>query len=232
MLFSSSLINGCKAIFRSTFYHTAVTLTVDYAGWFPMTWDPLWRYRPSATMMMTKTDLAGSSTMPSHWRHNQRHGVSNHRQLECLFNHLFRLISKKASKPALLALCRGILRWTVDSPHKRISSGESVSMPSRQYAMMLHYNVFCAYLVTVACEWYDVVGGATWLWVLHFIRLIDTDTSQVLIYTVQEDKATHISFSIKFLSLIWWPSVPGHQQPRCFLCLTGEIWVFLNCWAT
>ena len=33
-----------------------------------------------------------------HWRHNDRDGVSNHRRLDCLLNHLFKRRSKKASK--------------------------------------------------------------------------------------------------------------------------------------
>ena len=40
-------------------------------------------------------------TMTSH----ERHVLSNHPQLYCLYNRLFRLTSKQTSKPALLALC-------------------------------------------------------------------------------------------------------------------------------
>ena len=46
--------------------------------------------------------------------HNERDGVSNHRRLVCLFNRLFRLTSKKTTKPTLLALCEG--NPLVDSP--------------------------------------------------------------------------------------------------------------------
>ena len=41
------------------------------------------------------------------WRHNARHGVSNHQQLDGLYNYLFTLTSKKTSKSALPALCEG-----------------------------------------------------------------------------------------------------------------------------
>ena len=44
-----------------------------------------------------------------------QHDVSNHRQLHCLFNHLFRRTSKKTSKLRVTGLCD---RWPVDSSHK------------------------------------------------------------------------------------------------------------------
>ena len=55
------------------------------------------------------------------WRHNKRHGVSNH-QTGCLFNRLFKRTSKKTPKLLVTGLCernpRGIHRWSVDYPHK------------------------------------------------------------------------------------------------------------------
>ena len=49
------------------------------------------------------------------WCHNEHHGISNHWQLNCLFKFLFRLTSKKSSKPTSLTLCEGN---PLDSPHK------------------------------------------------------------------------------------------------------------------
>ena len=40
-------------------------------------------------------------------RHNGRDGVSNHRRLDCLLKHLFRRISKIASKLRVTGLCEG-----------------------------------------------------------------------------------------------------------------------------
>ena len=40
-------------------------------------------------------------------RHNKQHGVSNYQQVDCLFNRLLMLISKKTSEPAFLVLCEG-----------------------------------------------------------------------------------------------------------------------------
>ena len=48
---------------------------------------------------------AGQWTGPAtlYWHHNEHHGVSNHRRLDCLFDYLLRLSSKKTSKLTLLA---------------------------------------------------------------------------------------------------------------------------------
>ena len=44
--------------------------------------------------------------------------ISNHRQLDILFNSLFRLLTRKTQSSALLARCEGIHRWPLVSPHK------------------------------------------------------------------------------------------------------------------
>ena len=41
------------------------------------------------------------------WRHNERHGVSNHRRLDCLLKRLFRRRSKKTPKLRVAGLCEG-----------------------------------------------------------------------------------------------------------------------------
>ena len=50
----------------------------------------------------------------------EHHGVSNHQQLECLFNSMFRLTTRKTSIPCTTGICEQleILRWPADSPHK------------------------------------------------------------------------------------------------------------------
>ena len=53
------------------------------------------------------------------WRHNERHGVSNHQPLDCLFYALFKLTSKKTSKVRVTGPLWGkIHRWPVNFPHK------------------------------------------------------------------------------------------------------------------
>ena len=66
--------------------------------------------------------VLSQSTNPSEitwqWRHKERPGVSSFRRFDRLFNHFFRQISKKRSKPALLALCAGNPPVTGGFPHK------------------------------------------------------------------------------------------------------------------
>ena len=60
------------------------------------------------------------------------HGVSNHHQLHCLFNHLSKLTSQMTS--ALLAPCEGIHRLPVDSCHKGPVT-ENLSMSWRHHVL-------------------------------------------------------------------------------------------------
>ena len=52
------------------------------------------------------------------WHYNEQRGVSNHWQLHCWLNYIFRITSTESSKPVLRAICEGNHRWPVDSPHK------------------------------------------------------------------------------------------------------------------
>ena len=71
---------------------------------------------------MTSSGATNDITVMSH----ERHGVSEHQPLECLFNNLFGLTSEIHQKSALLTLCEGIHRSPVDSPHKGLSNAEGV----------------------------------------------------------------------------------------------------------
>ena len=57
-------------------------------------------------------------TQSLQWRHNGHPGVWNHRRLDCLFSRLFRLTSKKTSKPMQPALCEGNPPVAGGFPHK------------------------------------------------------------------------------------------------------------------
>ena len=52
------------------------------------------------------------------WRHNNRHGVSNHQPHGCLLNGLFKRRSKKTSQICVTGLCEGNSMLPVNSPHK------------------------------------------------------------------------------------------------------------------
>ena len=58
------------------------------------------------------------------WRHNERHGVSNHQSLGCLVNSLFRRRSKK-TKLRVTGLSAGNSPVTGDFPAQRSSNAES-----------------------------------------------------------------------------------------------------------
>ena len=70
---------------------------------------------------MVATALSGKYywSIQLQWRHNERHGVSNHQSHECLLNRFSMRRSKKTSKLRVTGFVRGIHRWPVNSPQKR-----------------------------------------------------------------------------------------------------------------
>ena len=62
------------------------------------------------------------------WRHNERHGVSNHRRLNCLPNRLFKRRSKKTSMLCITGLCAGNSPVTGELSTQMASNAENVSI--------------------------------------------------------------------------------------------------------
>ena len=62
------------------------------------------------------------------WRHNERHGISNHQPHGCLLNRLFRCRSKKIPKLRVTGLCVGNSPVTGEFPAQRANNAESVSI--------------------------------------------------------------------------------------------------------
>ena len=62
------------------------------------------------------------------WRHNERHGVSNHRGLHSLLNCWFRRRSKKTLKLRVTGLCAGNSPVTGEFPAQKASNAENVSI--------------------------------------------------------------------------------------------------------
>ena len=62
------------------------------------------------------------------WRHNELDGVSDHQPHDCLLNGLFGRRSKKISKLRVTDLCAGNSPGPVNSPHKKASHAENVSI--------------------------------------------------------------------------------------------------------
>ena len=72
------------------------------------------------------------------WRHNKCDSVSNHRRPDCLFNRLFRRISKKISNLHVTGLCEGNPSVTGGLHSKRASYAKNVFIWWRH-----HYCNFC-----------------------------------------------------------------------------------------
>ena len=65
---------------------------------------------------------------PLQWRHNERHGASNHQHLDCLLNRLFRRTLKKTPKLRVTGLCEGNPPVTGGFLSQRVSYAENVSI--------------------------------------------------------------------------------------------------------
>ena len=84
-----------------------------------------------------------------HWRHRERHGVSNHRRIDCLFNRLLRRRQKK-SKFRVTGLCEGNSRVTGEIHALRASNAENVSIWWR------HHIVFVCYQKVELTEFHQI----------------------------------------------------------------------------
>ena len=72
------------------------------------------------------------------WRHNGRDGVSNHQPDHCLFNRLFRRISKKTPKLRVTGFCEGNSPVTGEFPAQRASNAENVSIWWRHHEIRVN----------------------------------------------------------------------------------------------
>ena len=70
------------------------------------------------------------------WRHNERHDVSNHQHLDCLFNRSQAHTSKKTSKIHITGLCEGNPPVTSGFPAQRACNAENVSIWWRHHALL------------------------------------------------------------------------------------------------
>ena len=78
--------------------------------------------------MQTVVGNTSKIGIPLQWRHNEHGDVSNHCQLECLLNRLFRCISKKTSKLRVTGLCERSSPVTDEFPLQMASTAENVSI--------------------------------------------------------------------------------------------------------
>ena len=73
------------------------------------------------------------------WRHNGRHGISNHQPHHCLLNLLFRRRSKKTSKLCVTGLCAGNSPVTGELPEQMANNMENVSIWWRHHDAWAHF---------------------------------------------------------------------------------------------
>ena len=85
----------------------------SWRWWFDTPLCSLWRHCNDL-----KAHRAIIWTDHTEWRHNESHGISNHRLIDYLLNPLLRRASKETSKLRVTGVCEGNQRWPVDSPHK------------------------------------------------------------------------------------------------------------------
>ena len=71
------------------------------------------------------------------WRHNERDGVSNHQPHDCLFDRLFRHISKKTSMLRITGFCAGNSPVTGEFLAQRASNAKNVSTWWRHHVMAI-----------------------------------------------------------------------------------------------
>ena len=99
------------------------------------------------------------------WPHNEPTGISTHRRLDCLFNHLFKPTLKETSEPALLTLCEGNHRWPMDSPHKGLVTRKP--FPFEDVIMVwLYFTSFCCVLWFISLH---SSGYVFYLWLSHVL---------------------------------------------------------------
>ena len=79
-------------------------------------WQAITNDKPTMTSSRMHTHASGLNALQ--WRHNEHHGVSNHRRLECLLNLLSGADQRKYESSASLAFMGEIHRRPVNSPHK------------------------------------------------------------------------------------------------------------------
>ena len=79
------------------------------------------------------------------WRHNEHDGVSNHQPHDCLFNRLFRCISKETSRLRVTGLCEE--NSPLNSPHKGPVTWKM--LPFDDLIMNIHTTPITPWRVTI-----------------------------------------------------------------------------------
>ena len=83
---------------------------------------------PTTGKMFPFDDVMWDLCKSLQWHHNVPNDVSNHRHLDCLFNHLFKSRSKKTPKLRVTGICEGNSPVTSEFPAQRASNAENISI--------------------------------------------------------------------------------------------------------
>ena len=95
------------------------------------------------------------------WRHNGRHGVSNHQRLDCSLKCLFRHRSKKT-----LASMKGIHQWPVVSLTKVLYRGKCFHLMTSSYVIGLLSNIVLWCSVMTHCWMIEIFGVRKYIYTL------------------------------------------------------------------
>ena len=120
-----------------------------------------------------------------HYGDDMKNIVASRITANYLFNRLFRIISKKTSKPALLVRCEWNPPVTGGFPSQRVSNAESVSMLWRHYELWF----FVSGLINVPASW---------------VQLSAVMTSLLIVVAADSGKKTSKITSSSFTAYPWW----------------------------
>ena len=86
-----------------------------------------------------------------HWHHSGHNGISNHQPQDCLFKHLLRRRSKKASKLRVTGLCAGNLPGTGEFPAQMASNADYFSIGWRHHDKLIKKRILTLGRWVAAC---------------------------------------------------------------------------------
>ena len=98
------------------------------------------------------------------WRYSERDGISNHRRLDYLLNHLFRRRSKETSKLRVTGIYERNSPVTGEFPAQRANNAENVTFytHTQTYFELTRYTL---------CLTYPLGRNMMWLWLISWWKL-------------------------------------------------------------
>ena len=128
-------------------------------------WQYLQHTGTTATAFMNKTLMVLLFTTHYSQSH-ERHGVSTHRQFNCLFHILFRVASKQTLKLSIIGLMPGL---AVDFPHKGSITRKVFPLHS---VTMTTEEIFCPVFCYSSVPFEYVIRGCLIQWSLREVTVI------------------------------------------------------------